>query len=192
MTRHVYDWNRYWVPRDGAFSFDEDGFLLAPSTDRAWRRVQRTDAVEFSEIADKRCLVLLGEPGIGKTFALKRAKRQTSFLLNLGSYGSEERLINDLFRSDEFRNWAKHGGDFEVFIDSFDECLLRLDNVAAVLSEQVRRLSTTNGLSLRIASRTAEWRVGLEEAILNFGRLRPSGWSAFGRRADVPMAPHDA
>src|SRR5205823_9697725 len=85
-------------------------------------RVQRTDAVEFSEIADKRCLVLLGEPGIGKTFALKRAKRQTSFLLNLGSYGSEERLINDLFRSDEFRNWAKHGGDFEVFIDSFDEC----------------------------------------------------------------------
>jgi len=165
MTRHVYDWNRYWVPRDGAFSFDEDGFLLAPSTDRAWRRVQRTDAVEFSEIADKRCLVLLGEPGIGKTFALKRAKRQTSFLLNLGSYGSEERLINDLFRSDEFRNWAKHGGDFEVFIDSFDECLLRLDNVAAVLSEQVRRLSTTNGLSLRIASRTAEWRVGLEEAM---------------------------
>src|SRR2546430_3245183 len=162
MTRHVYDWNRYWVPRDGAFSFDEDGFLLAPSTDRAWRRVQRTDAVEFSEIADKRCLVLLGEPGIGKTFALKRAKRQTSFLLNLGSYGSEERLINDLFRSDEFRNWAKHGGDFEVFIDSFDECLLRLDNVAAALSKQGLRPFTTKRFSFPIGSRSGEHTAGTQ------------------------------
>jgi hypothetical protein len=166
MPRLIYDWERYWVPRDGAFSFDDEGFLLAPSNDPAWRKVQRTDAVEFTEIDNKPCLVLLGEPGIGKTFALERLKSApNSVLLNLGAYGSEERLISDLFRGNEFRNWSEHGGQLRLFADSFDECLLRLDNLAALLSTELRRLPTTNGLSFRITSRTAEWRLSLEEAM---------------------------
>jgi hypothetical protein len=166
VARPTYNWNRYWVPRDGAFSFDEDGFLSAPLKDPAWRKLQRTDVVEFSEIADKPCLALLGEPGIGKTFALERASScPNSFLFNLGSYGSEDRLINDLFRARQFRNWCKRGGELELFLDSFDECLLRLDTVATLLAVELRRLSTTTGLRFRIASRTAEWRLGLEEAM---------------------------
>jgi hypothetical protein len=166
MPPQTYNWNRYWVPRDGAFSFDDDGFLFAPSKEPTWRRLQRTDAIEFTEIADKPCLVLLGEPGIGKTFALEQLKSApNSLLLNLGPYGSEQRLINDLFRGNEFRNWSEHGGQLRLFLDSFDECLLRLDNLAGLLSTELRRLATTNGLSFRITSRTAEWRLSLEEAM---------------------------
>ena len=37
-------------------------------------------------------------------------------------------------------------GELRILLDSFDECLLRLDNVASLLAEQIRRLKTTNGL----------------------------------------------
>jgi hypothetical protein len=166
MAGQIYDWNRYWVPRDGAFSFDEEGFLFAPSKDPTSWQLQRTDAIEFREIADKPCLVLLGEPGIGKTFALQRQRSVfNSFLLNLGAYGSEDRLINDLFHGNAFRNWLANGGEFHLFLDSFDECLLRLDSVAELLADQLLRLQTVRGLLFRVTSRTAEWRTGLEQTM---------------------------
>jgi hypothetical protein len=75
----VYDWKRYWVPRDGGFSFDSDGFLLPPpkdSDDFVW---WKTDVTAFEDILTKPCLVLLGEPGIGKSFAIRDDKRSGSF-----------------------------------------------------------------------------------------------------------------
>jgi hypothetical protein len=166
MPRQIYKWERYWVPRDGAFAFDDEGFLLAPYKDPQWRKLQRTDIVEFREIEAKPCLVLLGEPGIGKTFALDGQRSVGNVLsLNLGTYANEQRLIDDLFGSKQFRSWSGDGGELRLFLDSFDECLLRLDNVASLLADQVQRLKAINGLSFRIASRTAEWRIGLEESL---------------------------
>ena len=166
MRKKLYTWNRYWVPRDGAFAFDDEGFLLPPYKDPHWRKLQRTDIVTFPEIEANPCLVLLGEPGIGKTFALDGQRSVgNSLFLNLGTYASEQRLIDDLFGSYQFRSWSDNGGGLRLFLDSFDECLLRLDNVASLLADQIRRLKTVDGLSFRIASRTAEWRIGLEESI---------------------------
>ena len=166
MARQIYKWERYWVPRDGAFAFDDEGFLLARYKDPKWRKLQRTDIVEFREIEVKPCLVLLGEPGIGKTFALDGQRSAGNVLfLNLGTYANEQRLIDDLFGNNQFRSWSSDGGELRLFLDSFDECLLRLDNVASLLAHQIQRLKTINGLSFRIASRTAEWRTGLEESL---------------------------
>ena len=66
MESKLYQWNRFWVPRDGAFSFDSDGFLLAPHEDGSRRKTYRTDAVEFREISDRQCLILLGSPELGR------------------------------------------------------------------------------------------------------------------------------
>ena len=146
MDRKVYNWERYWVSREGAFSFDYDGFLLPPSDDTRWRSTQRTGVLKFEDIAPKPCLVLLGEPGIGKTFAVNAQVAQRSSLhLNLGSYGAEQRLIDDSFGSAPFKAWAGGGGELHIFFDSFDECLLRLDNVAALITDEVRRLKNRRG-----------------------------------------------
>jgi hypothetical protein len=166
MARQIYDWDRYWVPREGALAFDDEGFLLEPYKDPQWRKLQRTDIVEYREIDVKPCLVLLGEPGIGKTFALDGQRSVgNSLFLNLGTYGDEQRLIDDLFGNNQFRSWLDDGRELRLFLDSFDECLLRLDNVASLLADQIQRLKTISGLSFRIASRTAEWRTGLEESM---------------------------
>jgi hypothetical protein len=172
MATKEYDWKRYWVPRDGSFAFDFEGFLAPPSNDGGWSW-QKTDVVGFHELAAKPCLVLLGEPGIGKSIALGSARKHVLatrpsarvLFRNLGEYGDEGRLIEEIFESPEFTAWSSTGGELHVFLDSFDECLLRLDTVAALLAERIRRVASVDGLFFRIASRTAEWRMGLEEAM---------------------------
>jgi hypothetical protein len=167
-----YDWKRYWVPRDGSFAFDPDGFLASPATDGGWL-CGKTDVVGFEDLATSPCLVLLGEPGIGKTVALDDARnlaeksRPSASVLrcNLGAYGDEKRLIDSVFGSTEFATWSSSGGELHVFLDSFDECLVRVDTVATLLAEHITRIKSVAGLFFRIASRTAEWRTGLEEAM---------------------------
>jgi hypothetical protein len=171
MATKAYDWKRYWVPRDGSFAFDSEGFLASPS-DGGWSW-QKAGVVGFDELAANPCLVLLGEPGIGKTFAFQSARRHTEkarpsasvLFRNLGTYGDESRLIEDVFESPEFAAWSAGGGELHVFLDSFDECLLRVDTVAALLADRLKRMGPVDGLFFRIASRTAEWRASLEEAM---------------------------
>lgn len=166
MQRKLYAWNRFWVPRDGVFAFDAEGFLLPPPQDPTWRKASKTDATSFAEIDGRQCLVLLGEPGIGKSFALRaQSHSPNSVFRNLGTYASEQRLIDEVFGSAEFRRWEEYGGEFRLFLDSFDECLIRLDNVASLLADRFRTLRTVEGLFVRISSRTAEWRIALEEAL---------------------------
>src|ERR1035441_2841289 len=172
MAARLYDWKRYWVPRDGSFAFDFEGFLAAPSSDGGWSW-HKTDVVGFDELAAKPCLVLLGEPGIGKSIALGNARKHVIgtrpsarvLFRNLGEYGDEGRLIEEIFQSREFAAWSSAGGELHVFLDSFDECLLRLDTVAALLADRLKRIESVDGLFFRITSRTAEWRTGLEEAM---------------------------
>ena len=175
MTDTTYNWKRYWVPRDGGFSFDSDGFLNPPSKDAQGFAFWKTDIIAFEELLTKPCLVLLGEPGIGKSHAIRDAElraraaiagHNAKFLVrDLGSFTTDSFLVEQIFESTEFRSWQESGGELHVFLDSFDECLFRVDTAASLLADYFGRLSTTQNLFLRIASRTAEWRTGLETAL---------------------------
>jgi hypothetical protein len=154
--------------------FNDRGFLVAPPDEPLSRRFFRNDCVPFSELAEKPCVVLLGEPGIGKTTALEEtlASVQSATPIvpvlyrHLGAYSSDQGVIDNVFRSQEFRAWSESGGRLDVFLDSFDECLLRLDNLASLLKDQLMQLPRVDGLRIRITSRTAEWRPSLEEALV--------------------------
>lgn len=50
------------------------------------------------------------------------------------------------------------------FLDSLDECLLRIDTVATLLIDELRKYSVQR-LSLRIVSRSAEWPMVLEDGM---------------------------
>lgn len=173
MTPNKYGWKRYWVPREGSFAFDSEGFLSKPAEDAGWTKWLKTDVVGFEKLVSTPCLILLGEPGIGKSYALRDAEscieqgRPSAVFLsvNLGEYADERRLIEDVFGSEEFDKWSSQGAELHVFLDSFDECLLRLDNVASLLAKQIAKLRTVEKLFFRITSRTAEWRMALEAAV---------------------------
>ena len=79
-----------------------------------------------------------------------------AILFNLRSYRSEERLVRALFENPIFTSWSKSDHRLHLFLDSLDECLLRIDTVAAILADELGKYPTAR-LSLRVTCRTAEW-----------------------------------
>lgn len=168
----TYAWKRFWSPRTATINLSDGGFLVDPDTD--WGRAINADLIPFSRTTDDPCLVLLGEPGIGKSFAIETARRELWESLNpreagvvfldLKPYGDEARLIQDLFHSESWGRWATGGHLLYLFLDSLDECRLRISNVTALLAAEFKK-HPVDRLRLRIACRTAEWPVSFEAEI---------------------------
>ncbi|HDZ22162.1 MAG TPA: hypothetical protein ENH80_14740 [Phycisphaerae bacterium] len=157
--------------------------------------------MSFQQISDLPCIALLGEPGIGKSTAMVDERKATERLvaassdeiqwLNLNEYGDESRLIADLFECDRYVRWVAGNHVLHVFLDSLDECRIRIPQVATILASHFERIpDKLPRLRLRIACRTADWPVVLEDSLPHF-------WAegAFGalelaplRRQDVRVA----
>lgn len=168
MEKQIYHWQRFWCPRSSQINFTNDGYLYDP--DEKWVRYN-SDLVTLEEIANIPCLILLGEPGIGKSKAIERAREiqvynQEPLFLDLHSYGSEDRLIKNLFESSQFIAWIEGNHSLYVFLDSLDECLLRIENVTKLLAEEFKQYQDkTDRLFLRIACRSAVWQSSFEEKL---------------------------
>jgi predicted NACHT family NTPase len=75
-------------------------------------------------------------------------------------------LIRDLFASEVFLAWTQGGHRLHIFLDSLDECLLRIDTAAALLGSEFQKYAdAVERLHLRIAFRTAAWPNTLEETL---------------------------
>jgi predicted NACHT family NTPase len=128
----------------------------------------------FDQLQPVPCVVLLGEPGVGKTWSLssdvdayiQKHPGLVTLRLDLRSFGSEDRLYRALFESEAWRQWVSGDYDIHLFLDSLDECLLRIETVAALLADELPKYSLAR-LKLRIACRTASWPPLLEEALKN-------------------------
>jgi predicted NACHT family NTPase len=82
----------------------------------------------------------------------------------LRSCGSEYQIVRKLFESEKFAFWLASDHHLHVFLDSLDECRLRVENVAALLVDELKDLPVPR-LSLRISCRTAEWPKTLEDGL---------------------------
>jgi predicted NACHT family NTPase len=172
------NWKRYWGERDGAYHIDRFGFLEHTEYYK--------DSFEFNDLRGQPCLLLLGEPGIGKSYAVREAaSRQIAtnepddkvLYFDLRSYGSEDRLYRSLFESDEVKAWREGTYRLHLFLDSLDECLLRVDTVAGLLFEEFRKAEfPRDRMMLRIACRTADLPPLLEtELFMLWDRMEKEG-----------------
>jgi hypothetical protein len=112
----------------------------------------------------------LGEPGIGKSDSIRRieasertkSEPECRFLsFDLRGYGSEDRLIRDVFANAIVEAWVRGNGLLHLFLDSLDEGLLRIDTLATILATEISKLPVER-LRLRITCRTANWPNTLE------------------------------
>jgi hypothetical protein len=160
-----------WHPRGAAVGFTPRGYLAQPGP---LASLFNSQVMSLESITETPCLVLLGEPGIGKSYSMRMAKDAicaqaeqsggTLLWLDLHSYGSEDRLIRALFEKLSFRDWLEGEHRLHLFLDSLDECLLRVNTVAGILEEELSRCPVER-LSLRIACRTVDWPISLERAL---------------------------
>lgn len=115
MSGTRYDWKRFWCPRDGNINLSDGCYLADP--DASHGSYVNPALRSFQGIAQLPCLALLGEPGIGKTEAMKAeravvdatvmAEGGKTLWLDLRSCGSEQRLVDKLFGDPEFIFWLE-------------------------------------------------------------------------------------
>lgn len=165
MPDIAYNWKRYWCPREGAFNLSDGGYLVDPEGE--YSRFLAQDVRPYEDISTTPCLVLLGEPGIGKTtaleaIALSEAATYHTVRLDLGEYSSDDRLFRHFFEDEAVKAWLAGSHILSVLLDSLDEC--RVAGIAKVLSRELVRMLSER-MRLRIACRTAEWPITLEEAL---------------------------
>lgn len=170
----LYDWQRFWVARTGMLDLSDGGFLADPTS--PLRRSHPATPATLTDLAKYRALVLLGEPGIGKSTTLEaEATRMsadavvngmTSIHVDLRAYSSDALLHQRVFGSPEFVAWATGNSHLVLHLDSLDEALLRIDSIANLLASELPRYPTSR-MSVRIACRTAVWPGAILEPVLN-------------------------
>ena len=172
MPGRVYNWKRFWCPREGNIALTDAGYLVDPDT--PWAHIQNRDVVSFDAISDVPCLVLLGEPGMGKTYALRTQAALTRTRVHeagdrvlwfeLGRCSSEERLVRKLFQSATFTAWERGDHQLHLFLDSLDEGLLGINSLSELLADELAEYPVDR-LWLRLTCRTAAWPNTLEDAL---------------------------
>ena len=101
MSRQIYSWKRFWCHRTGSINLSDGGYLSDP--DSEWGHIYNPDVVPFDKISNAKCLVLLGEPGIGKSSTMRQEENVLNtkikeegdeiIWIDLRSYGNEDRLV---------------------------------------------------------------------------------------------------
>lgn len=151
---------RFWLPAGKSYSLTSDGWLSDPNVEGLWRA--NTEAASTRSLADRRCLVLLGEPGMGKTSALAAGKAVRpragveEVHVDLGIYASEDRLVRAAFESERVRAWQSGTSNLCLTLDAFDEALNRVETLDRLLSDYLSRWDCQR-LFFRLVCRTAEW-----------------------------------
>ena len=107
--------------------------MSAPFADYHPER-QAFDAL-FQDNCEKRILMFCGESGIGKSFWLEAAwpeieaeitaHGERTLRINLGEYGNEVLLVEDLFGPSGLGGWDPTSQRLHLYLDSLDECQMR-------------------------------------------------------------------
>ena len=175
MSDTHFHWKRFWYPRGSSLNLADDGYL--PDPDFQPSRIWNPQVVSFGEISDVKGLVLLGDPGMGKSTILSEQEsfwknrhhdsNEKYLFINLRSYQTDSRLAAHLFESPIFEEWLAGTHTLRLFLDSLDEGLLSIKVLAACLADEFKKLPSER-LYLRIACRTVEWLDLLESGLADW------------------------
>ena len=157
-----FNWKRFWISQTGLLDLSDAGFLRDPETYSFEGDALKT----LAELDSYPALALLGEPGIGKSDALKLEHERLSSLgnehdiisvhVNLNISSSEDWLCRQIFESSEVKSWKEGDGRLYLLLDSLDEAMIQIKPLVYRLVHEFRHLPTDR-LSVRIACRTAVW-----------------------------------
>ncbi|MGD1950435.1 MAG: NACHT domain-containing protein [Leptolyngbyaceae cyanobacterium] len=168
----IYDWKRFWYPQGTQVKVCDLGYLIDPASE--WSKYTNPELVDLEKLASVPCLVLLGEPGIGKSHEIKKLEHYTESLADADSdilslpLRSCINLRQDLLQNDQFIDWQKGKHDLYLFLDSLDEGLAEskvlANQLVDILGTRTYRKELKR-LYIRLACRDAVFPNVLEEGL---------------------------
>lgn len=153
VDNQKYPWRRLWVQGKG------------PAVDKALTHSDYFATVAGAEPLERwqqtPCLILLGEPGMGKSAEWNRQQSigwsRVSVSFNLGEYSSWQQIEAKLTNHPLIRRWlGRREEELWLWLDSFDEALLHEAKLAQAIGRLLEQWPRAR-LRLRILSRTATW-----------------------------------
>lgn len=155
-------WKRWWRPLGASVRTDgRGGFLTDP--DSEYGRFAAENVSPISELLDGQCLILCGEPGMGKTTELNALEQRlikeghgvirVSFRSCLDATDFEKRI----FGATRWKKWMRSQGHLYLLIDGVDEGLWLIPNFLEWFIDKLRDGIPLDRLSVILACRTLEW-----------------------------------
>ncbi|KAA3602017.1 MAG: hypothetical protein DWQ06_07325 [Calditrichaeota bacterium] len=175
VNEKKYNWKRYFIKRGEQLPLTQEGFLQDISFLDIYNIGKNLKSTE--EIQEFHSLIILGEPGIGKSTILKemysKLGEKNKLLVDLNGISEKSELKEELFESSSFKDFLVSDYKLHIFLDSFDECLLEIKTLVNFVKKQLDKLDSalSNKIFFRIACRTFDWEKqcqSLEEKIENF------------------------
>lgn len=171
-------WRRLWASRGSEIAPDGTGFVALPSTDPFFRRNSHLRTLD--ELEGIPCLLLLGDPGLGKSWEIENyaARLKARLDSTSGNPDRPETLVafdatdfdsREAFRAQVLENpvvaaWRAGRGTLHLILDSLDESRIQLSFFCSAILDALETLPVER-LRLRIACRTAVFPPDFRDAL---------------------------
>ncbi len=157
-----HNWPRYLLPAGATLSLS-DGFL--PDPDGRYEKYANPGLLTLTEFFNRRCCILLGDAGIGKSDVLQKEYERVRAIApqpanvifcSLRDFGTDV-TAEQFLASPVIATWiADDEADLFLFLDSLDEALLKVDTWSSLLSRALVKWPLQR-LWFRITCRPAFW-----------------------------------
>jgi len=162
-----FPWERLFCDRGESVPIGDDGYLVDPGS--WYGRAVGKGVLRLEALLTKRCVVILGEAGIGKTVVLETVVERlrgehgddSVVEVRLGEYGSVDSLERGVFESSELAECVRGPTELWLVLDSLDEAMVGVQNVVGLFQRRLREWPWDR-LRVVISCRTAAWPATLE------------------------------
>lgn len=117
-----------------------EGFLYVP--DGRYAAYHASPYKTLEALHNYRCLILLGEPGVGKSDTLEHTPTDGGgrrIYEDLGRLATQQEVRECIFEQQAFQDWLRGRHDLYLLLDNFDDCQRSVVNLKDVI---LRELST--------------------------------------------------